>query len=61
MLLEKLSNARGVSGNEAEVREILIDAVKDHVDEYRVDTLAISSRGKKRKVRVLSAAEGRSE
>ena len=39
MLLEKLSNARGVSGNEAEVREILIDAVKDHVDEYRVDTL----------------------
>ncbi len=39
MLLEKLSNARGISGNEAEVREILIDAVKDHVDEYRVDTL----------------------
>ena len=39
MLLEKLSNARGVSGNEAEVREILIDAVKDHVDEYRVDTM----------------------
>jgi len=39
MLLEKLSNARGVSGNEAEVREILIEAVKDHVDEYRVDTL----------------------
>jgi endoglucanase len=39
MLLEKLSNARGVSGNEAEVREILIQAVKDHVDEYRVDTL----------------------
>ncbi|MBM3127983.1 MAG: M42 family metallopeptidase [Chloroflexi bacterium] len=39
MLLEKLSNARGVSGNEGEVREILIDAVKDHVDEYRVDTL----------------------
>ncbi|MBI5031078.1 MAG: M42 family metallopeptidase [Chloroflexi bacterium] len=39
MLLEKLSNARGVSGNEAEVREILIDAVKDRVDEYRVDTM----------------------
>ena len=39
MLLEKLSNARGVSGNEAEVREILIEAVKDHVDEYRVDTI----------------------
>lgn len=39
MLLEKLSNARGVSGNEGEVREILIDAVKNHVTEYRVDTL----------------------
>jgi endoglucanase len=39
MLLEKLSNARGVSGNEAEVREILIDAIKDRVDEYRVDTI----------------------
>ncbi len=39
MLLEKLSNARGVSGNEAEVREILIEAVKDRVDEYRVDTM----------------------
>jgi putative aminopeptidase FrvX len=39
MLLEKLSNARGVSGNEAEVREILIQAIQDHVTEYRVDTL----------------------
>ncbi len=39
MLLEKLSNARGVSGDEREVREILIDAVKSHVTEYRVDTI----------------------
>ena len=39
MLLEKLSNARGVSGNEVEVRDILIDAVKSHVTEYRVDTI----------------------
>ncbi len=39
MLLEKLSNARGVSGNEAEVREILLDAIQDRVDEHRVDTL----------------------
>ncbi len=39
MLLEKLSNARGVSGNEAEVREILIDAIKDRVTSYRVDTM----------------------
>jgi endoglucanase len=39
MLLEKLSNARGVSGNEGEVREILLGAIKDYVDEYRVDAL----------------------
>ena len=35
MLLEQLSNARGVSGNEGEVREILIDAVKDLSVQYR--------------------------
>ncbi|MBI4790969.1 MAG: M42 family metallopeptidase [Chloroflexi bacterium] len=39
MLLEKLSNARGVSGNESEVRELLIEAIRDRADEYRVDTL----------------------
>jgi endoglucanase len=39
MLLEKLSNARGVAGNENEVRDILIDAIKDRVTEYRVDAL----------------------
>jgi endoglucanase len=39
MLLEKLSNARGVSGDEGEVRDILIDAIKAHVTEYRVDTI----------------------
>lgn len=39
MLLEQLSNARGVSGNEVEVRDILIDAIKSRVDDYRVDVL----------------------
>ncbi len=39
MLLERLSNTRGVSGDEAEVREIIIEAIKDHVDEYRVDAM----------------------
>ncbi len=39
MLLEKLSNARGVSGDEARVRELIIDAISDRVDEYRVDSL----------------------
>ncbi len=39
MLLETLSNARGVSGNEGEVRELLIESVRDRVDRYRVDAL----------------------
>lgn len=39
MLLERLSNARGVSGNEKEVREILLEAVRDRVDECRVDSM----------------------
>ncbi len=39
MLLEQLSNARGVSGNEAEVRDLLIDTIKPHVAEYRVDSI----------------------
>ncbi len=63
MLLEKLSNARGVSGNEGEVREILIDAIKEHVDEYRVDTIGNLIARKKAKgararnpIRVMLAA-----
>lgn len=39
MLLEKLSNARGVSGNENAVRAILTEHLQKHVDEYRVDAL----------------------
>jgi len=38
-LLEKISEARGVSGHEDEVRQILLEAVRERVDEYRVDTL----------------------
>lgn len=39
MLLRKLTEASGVSGNEKEVRDIIINEIKDHVDEYRIDTL----------------------
>ena len=39
MLLEKLSEAFGVSGCEDEVRGLIIEAIKDHVDEYNVDAL----------------------
>lgn len=38
-LLEKLSNAVGVSGCEDEVRAIVIEAIKPRVDEYRVDAM----------------------
>ena len=39
MILKELSEAFGVSGGEDEVREIIIEAIKDHVDEYRVDSM----------------------
>ena len=39
MLLKELSEAPGVSGNEGPVRDILISALKDKIDEYRVDAL----------------------
>jgi len=37
--LNELSEARGPSGNEAAVREALLAAVRDRVDEHRVDAL----------------------
>lgn len=39
MLLERLSNARGVSGNETEVRELVVQEVRHCVDEYRLDSM----------------------
>lgn len=39
MLLRKLTEASGVAGNEKEVRNIIIDEIKDMVDEYKVDYL----------------------
>jgi putative aminopeptidase FrvX len=38
-LLEKLSNAPGVSGFEGEVRDIMIDELKDNVDDLEVDEM----------------------
>jgi putative aminopeptidase FrvX len=37
--LKQLSNANGVSGDEHAVRQLVIDLIKDHIDELRVDTL----------------------
>ena len=39
MHLKELSEAFGVSGCEDEVRGLIIEAIKDHVDEYNVDAL----------------------
>lgn len=39
MLLEKLCNADGVSGNEKEVREIIKEYAKDYADEIICDTM----------------------
>jgi len=39
MLLEKLTGALGVSGNEKEVRDIIINEIKDYVDDIKIDTI----------------------
>lgn len=39
MILEELSNAFGVSGNEDDVRAVVIEAVRDHVDEVDIDAM----------------------
>jgi endoglucanase len=38
-LLERLSNASGVSGDEGEVRKIVLEEVSSHADEVKVDAL----------------------
>lgn len=60
-LLERLSNASGVSGNEGEVREIVLAEVKYSADEVKVDALGnvlVTRRGKAagKKLRVMLAA-----
>ena len=39
MILEELSNAFGVSSVEGEVRKIIVEAVKDYADSWRIDTM----------------------
>jgi len=39
MELRELSEAFGVSGNEDDVRTIVLDAVRDHVDEVKIDSM----------------------
>ena len=55
--LKALSEANGVSGDEGAVRKIILNAIRDHVDEVRVDTmgnvLAIKRARGKAKLRVM--------
>ncbi len=39
MILRELSDAFGVSGNEDDVRDIVLDAIRDHVDEIEIDAM----------------------
>ena len=39
MLLKQLTQASGVSGNEKEVRDLIISEIKDHVDSYKIDRI----------------------
>ena len=38
-LIEKLTTAFGPSGYESQVRDLILDTIKDHVDEYHIDAL----------------------
>jgi putative aminopeptidase FrvX len=60
LLLRQLSEAFGVSGHEDAVRQLILDAIKDQVDEYHIDTLGNlialkkGSGGSQRKVMVAA-------
>ena len=68
MILKQLSEAIGVSGDEGDVRAVILDAVREHVDEVRADAvgnlLALkrgkgrlqSPRDSERRLRVMAAA-----
>lgn len=61
MLLQKLSNARGVSGSEEAVREIILEEIRPYVDEYRVDNIGnliatVRAQGVEKPHRVMVAA-----
>lgn len=60
MLLEQLSNAIGVSGEENAVRKIILEAIKDHVTDIQIDAIgnvtALKKGTGKSPVKVMIAA-----
>lgn len=39
MLLKQLTEASGISGNEKEVRDLIISEIRDHVDSFKIDRI----------------------
>lgn len=59
MLLRRLTEATGVSGNEKEVRDIIIEEIKDYVDELKVDRIGnilVHKKGKSNSKKLMIAA-----
>ena len=59
MLLEKLSNASGVSGYENEIRQVIKDELSEHVDELSTDSIGnlfATKRGNESRPVVMVAA-----
>lgn len=59
-LLEKLTNACGVSGDEARIRKIVLEQVKPHADDVKVDAMGnvlVTCKGTRRnRLKVMLAA-----
>ncbi len=59
-LLEKLCNAVAVSGDEGEVRQIVLEEIKGHADSFKVDALgnvlAIKNGAAKNRLKVMVSA-----
>lgn len=59
MLLKQLTEASGVSGNEKEVRNLIISEIKDHVDSIKIDRIGniiAFKKGKETKKRLMVTA-----
>ncbi|QUH20753.1 M42 family metallopeptidase [Alkaliphilus sp. B6464] len=59
MLLKRLTDALGVSGNEKEIREIIIDEIKNYVDNIKIDTMGnviVYKKGKREDINVAVTA-----
>lgn len=59
MLLKRLTDAFGVSGNEKEVRNIIIEEIKNHVDNIHIDNLGnviVFKKGQNSNINIAIAA-----